>query len=45
MTPIPIEWSENGQRLNPNYATTNSCRDFGRLKEWIVERSRNPKIG
>ena len=44
MTPIPIEWSEKGERLNPNYATAHSCRDFRKLKEWIIKRSGHPKV-
>jgi hypothetical protein len=39
MTPIPLEWSEKGERLNPNYkAATHSCRDFRKLKEFMIER-------
>lgn len=41
MTPIPLEWSETGERLNPNYASTHTCRDFSRLKEWTVGRSKS----
>lgn len=40
MTPIPLEWSEKGERLNPNYASKHTCRDFVKLKEWMMERSK-----
>ncbi|CZR69056.1 uncharacterized protein PAC_18957 [Phialocephala subalpina] len=40
MTPIPLEWSEKGERLNPNYASTHTCRDFGKLKDWTIGRSK-----
>ncbi|KAK5938528.1 hypothetical protein PMZ80_009499 [Knufia obscura] len=39
MTPIPIEWSEKGERINPNYAQKHSCRDFDALKEWTKGRA------
>lgn len=38
MTPLPIEWSKTGQRINPNYAQRHICRDFGALKAWTQER-------
>lgn len=38
MTPIPLKWSENGKRMNPDFATVHECRDFGKLKEWLGER-------
>ena len=39
MTPIPIEWSEKGERINPNYAQKHSCRNFDALKEWTRVRA------
>ncbi|KPI45512.1 uncharacterized protein AB675_895 [Cyphellophora attinorum] len=39
MTPIPIEWSELGGRINPNYAQKHSCRDFNALKAWTRARA------
>ncbi|KAJ5050927.1 uncharacterized protein L3040_002794 [Drepanopeziza brunnea f. sp. 'multigermtubi'] len=41
MTPIPLEWSEKGKRMNPNYSTTHSCRNFNMLKDYAVERSQS----
>lgn len=38
MTPLPIEWSLEGQRVNPNYAQRHTCRDFDALKAWTKER-------
>ena len=38
MTPLPIQWSAPGKRINPNYAQRHSCRDFEALKEWTRER-------
>jgi hypothetical protein len=39
MTPIPIEWSQTGGRINPNYAQKHSCRDFNALKTWTLARA------
>ena len=39
MTPIPIEWSEKGERINPNYAQRHTCRNFEALKRWTKERT------
>ena len=42
MTPIPIEWSSTGRRINPNYAQKHTCRNFEALRKWTTDRANNP---
>ncbi|KAK9422661.1 hypothetical protein SUNI508_00524 [Seiridium unicorne] len=37
-TLIPVEWSNEGNRIMPKFETTHTCRDYGALKEWATER-------
>lgn len=38
MTPIPVIWDERGQRDNPYFPIVHSCRNFDKLRGWMLER-------
>ena len=39
ITPIPVEWSDQWNRLVVNFDTWHTCRNFDGIKDWMLERN------
>jgi len=39
ITRIPVEWSTKYSRPKPRFDTWHTCRDFGKIQDWVIERS------